>query len=279
MASTAMVRRTKRADTAIENAGGDVRDLFPTRQREGELSEYMAAVPVEYHSHIWEVAKHFANTTHQAMAAAAGALIMEQAFEANSSFGMWAHTASTGALIGRGANVAPGTIYSFASYQAGVAQVPDGVTFTRGQRFFGLTTGPIDSNNGWTFVGNSVKLLSDAISGIESDTSFVNWRPEIVRARLIRGEYEGFEIRELTTIPFVASAYIPTGMPAAPSVEGLSVLFWDDRCLSKELTWLDMDNMNYDTMVRELVQRMDAGRITKGLLREYVPEGRRGSRR
>jgi hypothetical protein len=270
--------KAKRAEVAIEDAGGSVRDLFPSRDREDELQSYMMALPEEHHEKIWSVAKHIANTTHRAMAAAAGALVMQQMFEPNSSFGLWAHTGATGNLT-RGALATLGTIYSFASYMSGVLQVPDGCVFTEGQRFFGLTTGPMDSNAGWTFAGNTVKLQSDPISGIETDTSFVNWRPEVVKARLIKGEYEGFAIRSLTVIPFVASAYLPAGgagpIAAAPSIEGLSVLFWDSRCLNKELTWLDMDSMDYDSMVRELVARADSGRISRRLLLDYVPEHRR----
>jgi hypothetical protein len=267
---------SKKADDAIREAGGDVRDLFPTRLEEDQIHDYLRPIPEEHHDRIWNVAKHIANTTHRAMAAAAGALVMQQMFEPNSSFGMWATTGSDGSTLVRGANAVPGRVYNFASYMAGVLRPQSGaVTFTKGQRFFGLTTGPMDSNNGWTFAGNTVMLQSDAISGIETDTSFVNWRPEIVKARLIKGEYEGFAIRVETVIPFTASAYIPVGMPAAPSIEGLSVLYWDSRCLNKELTWLDFDVMDYDDMVRELVMRMDAGKINKRLLVDFVPEHRR----
>jgi hypothetical protein len=268
--------RLKKAETAIEEAGGHVRDLFPTSDREDEVHDYIMALPEDHRERVWSVAKHIANTTHRAMAAAAGALVIQQAYEPNSSFGMWAYAGSNNSTLSRGANAVPGIIYGFASYMSGVLGPGGGaVTFTRGQRFFGLTTGPMDSNNGWTFAGNTVKIQSDAISGIETDTSFVNWRPEIVKARLIKGEYEGFAIRELTVIPFTASGYIPAGMPAAPSIEGLSVLFWDSRCLNKELNWLDMDAMDYDGIVRELIQRADAGKITRGLLRDFVPRHRR----
>jgi hypothetical protein len=272
----------KRAESAIEEAGGDVRRLFPTRLEEDQIGEYMAAVPPEHHDRIWNCAKHIANTTHRAMAAAAGALVMQQMFEPNSSFGMWAYSSSTvGAVspLARGAAATPGAIYNFASYMAGAVRPNSGqVTFTKGQRFFGLTTGPMDSNAGWTFAGNTVMLASDAISGIETDTSFVNWRPEIVKARLIKGEYEGFAIKVETVIPFTASAYIPPGMPGVPSIEGLSVLFWDSRCLNKELTWLDFDNMDFEDMTMELVRHMDGGKINRRLLLDYVPEHRRHGR-
>ncbi len=268
----------KRAEDAINEAGGDVRDLFPSRLEHDQIHEYLNNIQPDYHEKIWNIARHIANTTHRAMAAAAGALIMQQAFEPNSTFGMWAAQNPAGVVLGRGANAVPGTIYNFASYMQMVLRPNGGqVTFTRGQRFFGLTTGPMDSNNGWTFAGNTVMLQSDAISGIETDTSFVNWRPEVVKARLVKGEYEGFAIRVETVIPFTAAAYIPAGMPAAPSIEGLSVLYWDSRCLNKELQWLDFDTMDYDDMVRELVGRIDAGAINKRLLLDYVPQGRGGN--
>jgi hypothetical protein len=272
--ATKMKPGIKKVDTAIEEAGGSVRDLFPTRVEEDRLADYMREVPEQFHDRIWTIAQHIGNTTFRAMAAAAGALIAEQIYEPNSSYGMWP------TAVGRGSNVVPGTVYSFGAFMSGQVGPSQGaVTFTRGQRFFGLTTGHIDTANGWTFAGNTVKLQTDAISGIETDTSFVNWNPEIVKARLIKGEYEGFAIRELTAITFTAAAYVPQGMPAVPCVEGLSVLYWDSRCLNKELTWLDFDTMSFEDMVRDLVGRMEGGKINKRLLLEYVPEHLRGARR
>lgn len=269
--------RSSGTDIVEKASGKEVRDLFPVSTTEDSLVQMMhERVPKAHHEVVWECARHFSNTTHRALAVSAAALIAQQLYEPNSSFGMWASLDNTGVILGRGANAVPGRIYTFASYLGGALNATfnafGGVLFTRGQRFFGLTTGPMDSNAGWTFVGNTVKLASDAISGIETDTSFVNWRPEIVKARLIKGEYEGFEITSETVIPFTAQAYLPVGIAAAPSIEGLSVLFWDVRCINKELRWMDRGRSSYEEIVADLIDRADAGTISRGLLGSYVPK-------
>lgn len=47
-----------------------------------------------------------------------------------------------------------------------------------------------------------------------------------------------------------ADKLAPTGDVMKKEIVG--ELFWDSRCLNKELTWLDFDTMDFDDMVREL---------------------------
>ena len=271
--------KKKDAEDHLEEVGGKIEDIFPTTTTHEHIQAIMEAIPKEHHDKCWEFARHLANTQYRAFAGAAAALLARELFEANSSYGMWAGVAPNGTTLGRGANAVPGTVYQFISYMNGAVGPQNGaVNFTDGQRFFGLTTGPMDSNASWTFAGNTVKILSDAISGIETDTSFVNWRPEIVKSRLIKGEYETFEIVCQTVIPFTASAYIPVGAPAAPSIEGLSVLFWDERCLSTELKWLNRETMSFSGMVNEFVRRAEGGKISRRMLTGMLPEHLRRGR-
>lgn len=281
-----MPRRNKPSGVEFveEHSGADIRQLFPESMKDSELTELLhASVPAEHHGLVMEMARKHANVVHRAFAVTAAALVMRELYEPNAAYGMYAgQTAAggTGLSAGRGAAAVVGTIYQMQLFQGNVLGPNSGVVnFTRGQRFFGLLTGPQDSNAGWTFVGNTVKLASDAISGIESDVSFANWRPEIVQARMIKGEYEGFAIDVETVIPFTAQCYLPTGATAAPMVEGLTVRYWDVRCMTKELTWLNRDGISYEDIVQDLVKRAEAGSITARLLERYVPTHLRRRRR
>ena len=276
-----MARKRKGAEAQVLDAANadTIPELFPTAtSHEALVNEMLTTIPPEHHAKCWEVARHMCNDSHRAMALAAGALVAQEMYEPNSSYGMWPYIAAN-AGVRSGAVVTPGVIYQLVAYingqlATGLGGGPAGaVQFKRGQRFFGLLTGPIDSNAGWTFAGNTVAMATDAISGIETDTSFAIFRPEVVKARLIKGEYESHEIIEI--VPFTASAYLPVGITAATMVEGLSVQFWDDRCLNAELTWMLDGNLSYQDMVREIMARIEGGRVTRGLLRGYVPERNR----
>jgi hypothetical protein len=269
----------KRPEDMIKEASGKrSADLFPAGE-ESHLNEMLATkVPKQHHGVVIECARHYANETDRYMAAAAAALVTRELFEPNSSYGMWPIATAAGAAPpARGANATPGTVYQLGVFLGGVpatglgqAGSPGTLQFKRGQRFFGIMTGPVDSNAGWTFAGNTVALATDAISGIETDTSFAIFRPEIVKGRMIRGEYESRKIIEI--VPFTAQAFLPVGIAAAPMVEGVSILFWDSRCVNQELQWADLDVFSYDDLVRDIVEKARAGTAPHTLLRRYLPE-------
>lgn len=278
-----MTRRKEGVDHIEEAGGTSIKNLFPEKAGENELLEILhEKVEPQHHEMCWRMARMLANRTNRAFALTAAALVMRELYEPNAAYGMFPYlNVTTNAAVASGATLVLGNVYQLGSYIGGVLQAGGAVNFTKGQRFFGLLTGPMDSNAGFRFVGNTVKLASDAISGIETDTSFANWRPEVVQARMIKGEYEGFNIVSETIIPFTAQVYLPAGggVPAVAMYEGLSVRFWDSRCLNKELSWMDRNSMSYEDIVADLVSRAEAGKIPRRLLSEYVPEHLRRGRR
>jgi hypothetical protein len=233
----------------IKAAGGRETDLFPADDEE-VVHEMMKKIPSHHREIVHRYMGHQINGTYRLFAAAAAAIRTQELMQPNSAATFYPAT------LAPGATATPGTVYPLVPFKGLTAQNP--FSFVRGQRFFGLMTGRVDTQNGWCIAANSLLFSIDAISGIDKgDASFANWEEDVVLGRTITGEYQRHEILE--QINFTVSAVLRNAAPQT-MVEGLTVSYWDKRCMNDDLMvkWFGAGRgIGFDALVRELMAMAD----------------------
>lgn len=246
----------------VTEAATDLVEQIAPASSEAELEEMIARVPETHRRVVHEAMRHGAAHYERLFAAAAAAVLVQQELQPNSAVTLWPAT------LAPGANATPGLVYQLVPFLGTAAQGP--YQFVRGQRFFGVVTGSTDVTAGWRIVSGTMKMSTDAISGMNyGDSSFDLFQTDMVQGRMITGEYERHEIIEQIT--FTAAAVLGNVTPQ-PMLEGLTIQFWDNRCREgvEGLKWLSLasDGEDFPELVRDLMASANGG-IASARLRRY----------
>lgn len=253
-----------RSSELAEQVSRQVEQVVP-QSAEHELDAMVQALPVEHQPMVIEAMRHGANHYHKYFAAAVAAILVREQMQPNSGVTLY-----PAGLLTAGAPVAatPGTIYPLVPIVGGGAAVGNNYQFVRGQRFFGLLTHTIDTTAGWYIAQNTLKLATDAISGLAyGDTSFANFEQDVVAGRLITGEYERHEFLEEVT--FFCSAVLYAAAPA-PMTVGVQLQFFDHRCADRRYFDLGLLRPDFSALVREVMEEVNAGAPAQRLLHRFL---------
>jgi hypothetical protein len=233
---------------------------------EKELDALVAEVPEEHRPLVHEAMRHAANHYHRYFAAAVAATLVREQMQPNSAVTLY-----PAGLIGAGGvpiKGIPGTAYPLVPIVGGAATAGNNYQFVRGQRFFGILTHATDANAGWYILQNSLKLATDAISGLAyGDVSFAVFEQDVVAGRMITGEYERHEFLE--EVSFFATAILYSAVPEF-MVEGLTVQFFDERCANRKYFDLSALRPDFPGLVREIMEEVNAGLPAHRLGRRFI---------
>lgn len=255
--------KTTTAGELMRDAGGSLQDAIAPPEMHEDLSNNIAHIrkhlPREHHHVLDKVIDGGCSITAKTFAAATAAILVREELQPNS--------ATTFLPLGwtAGHTYAPGTAVPMVPYISGVAQ--EQFTFVRGQRFFGIVTGKADAASGWFVASGTLKFATDAISGInEGDVSFAIFDEDMVGSRMILGEYTRHLIIE--SIPFTVSC-VPYSSAAIVMTEGLTVQYWDKRCMNAEILnqFFTVNGLgSFESLVTELVDMAGAGHPARRLV-------------
>jgi len=242
-----------------------VENVVPMSE-EKQLDAIVAEVPVEHQPIVHEAMRHAANHYHKYFAAAVAATLVREQMQPNSAVTLY----PAGLLTSGSTPVkaTPGTVYPLVPIVGGAATAGQNYQFVRGQRFFGCLTHTIDTTAGWYIVQNSLKLATDAISGLAyGDVSFGIFEQDIVAGRLVTGEYERHEFLEEVT--FYASAILYNADPQYMTV-GFQLQFFDERCANRKYFDLSALRPDFPGLVREIMEEVNAGMPAHRLQRRFL---------
>jgi hypothetical protein len=229
----------------------------------GEIEGMANAIPdANQRAVVHEYMRHGWSTLEKACAATLASIVTTEEMQANSAVTLWPINPTTGAPYAGGATIPANTVVALQPVTDGVTTGP--YLFVSEQRFFGLVTLTVDSAAGWCFASNTVKLATDAISGLAyGDTSFGLFEQDVVAGRLITGEYERHEVIE--EIEFFASAILRASAPA-PMLGGVTVQFNDTRCKKDFQTrFYNMWEDDYTNVVRDVIAHFRGGSLSRRL--------------
>lgn len=239
----------------------NVERILPTTEM-SDLEAHINALPREHQGLVTEYMRHGWGVIEKAAAATLASIVVQQEEQANSGVTLWPIDPRTGAPFAAGATVPPGLVCPLQPVTSGASSGP--YNFVEQQRFFGLLTHSMDSTAGWCFAAGSVKLATDAISGLNyGDTSFALFEQDVVAGRMITGEYERHGVIE--EIEFFASAILRNAAPQ-PMLVGVNLQFWDWRCKNalSVRKWNYWDD-DFSGLVRDVVLTMHGGALSRRL--------------
>lgn len=252
--------RSAASRALVQDVADKVQAFVPAGD-EHQLDAMIAGVQHPQHQAIiHEAIRHGVNHYQKYFAAAVAAILVREQMQPNSA------VALLPATLVPGANATPGVTYALVPFIGNAAQ--GNYQFVRGQRFYGLLTETVDSVAGWHITSGSLKLATDAISGINyGDASFALFQQDVVLGRTITGEYERHEFLEEVT--FTASAVLKAAAPA-PMTVGLQLQFWDNRCSDRRYFDLGALAPDFGQLVREIMHEVNAGVPHQRLLRRRL---------